>query len=87
MILRCGVDGCRTASGRESRYTFKKETQHYDFWKHWLEIHIFITSLTGITTGYGYTKGHYMAFDRAVRAEVGGDYLYRYTRSVTVFAG
>lgn len=57
------------------------------FWKHWLEVYIFITLLTGITTGYGYTKGHSLEFDCAVRAEVGGDYLYRYTRSVTMFAG
>lgn len=57
------------------------------FWKHCLEVYMFITLLKGITTGSGYTEGHSMEFDCAVRAETGGDYLYRYTRSVTAFAG
>lgn len=41
------------------------------FGKHWLEVYIFITLLTGITTGHGYTEGHSMEFDCAVRAEAG----------------
>lgn len=82
------LDGSKVAEQirtRVPKYTRERRSIMI-FGKHWLEVYIFITLLTGITTGHGYTEGHSMEFDCAAQAEAGGDYLYRYTRSVTVFA-
>lgn len=86
MILRLGFDGGRTDQDASPEIHTRERRSIMIFGKHWLEVYIFITLLTGITTGHGYTEGHSMEFDCAARAEAGGDYLYRYTRSVTVFA-